>query len=324
MPQPSVSLLFTQAMLLAAEQLGLSTPPSAQAWLEQNPDARRLPLSVQDQIWEEFCTQSADPLLGLRLGLQTQPGHLDLVGLLLMSADTLGEALDMLLDYQPIVSEGGEFSLHQDGASVELRYRADFPQRPRERVEAVFATLAHLGRSLSGGQLQPSYIAFQHGAVAATGDYEALLACPVRFNAAHNALGLSHAALALPLIQSNPMEIQHLRSLADSTLAGLKQQSLLAQVQQAIRQEPRLGRDDIAERFHMSGRHLNRLLNEEGSSFKLLQDITRRQLAEHWLADRRLRMSEIAERLGFSDESAFAKAFRRWMGQSPAQFREQI
>jgi len=71
----------------------------------------------------------------------------------------------------------------------------------------------------------------------------------------------------------------------------------------------------------MSGRHLNRLLADDNTSFKLLQDTVRRQRAEAALRDPAQRIADIAEALGFSDESAFAKAFRRWCGDSPAQFR---
>jgi len=106
---PSVSLHFLKAMLAACPRMGITLPASATRWLQQHPEATRVPLEVQDRIWEEFCQASANPLIGIRLGLDTQPGNLDIVGLLLMSCDDLAEALEMLVDYQQIIGEGGEF-----------------------------------------------------------------------------------------------------------------------------------------------------------------------------------------------------------------------
>lgn len=320
---PSVSLHFLKAILAACPRLGIERPPAATRWMQEHPEAVRVPLDVQDRIWEEFCAASPDPLAGIRLGLDAQPGNLDIVGLLLMSCDDLAEALDMLLDYQQIIGEGGEFFLEKDGSSWRLRYDARFRCRGRERVEAVFATLLHMGRWISGGRFQPSRIRFRHPAAADMARYGELLGTETEFDAASNEIVFDGDLSALPLIQSNPAVTQHLRLLADQVLAGLGQQSAASQVQALLRQDPAASREDIARRLHMSSRHLNRLLAEDGTSFKLLQDMTRRQLAESALREEDGRIADIAGRLGFSDESAFAKAFRRWTGMSPTQFKEQ-
>lgn len=321
---PSVSLHFLKAMLAACPRLGITLPATATAWLQQHPDATRVPLEVQDRIWEEFCLASNDPLVGLRLGLDTQPGNLDIVGLLLMSCDDLAEALDMLVDYQQIIGEGGEFFLERGPQNWQLRYESHFPCRARERTEAVFATLLHLGRWISGNAFSPSVLQFQHRNAIAAGDYEALLGCRLDFEARDNALVFPAAQASLPLIQSNAAATRHLRLLADQMLAGLDSQTLTRKVQLLLQEQPAATKDEIAEQLHMSGRHLNRLLAEDGSSFKLLQDAVRRHLAEAELRQPERRISEIALRLGFSDESAFAKAFRRWTAKSPTQFRDEL
>lgn len=320
---PSVSLHFLKAMLAACPRLGITLPATATAWLQEHPDASRVPLAVQDRIWEEFCLASADPLIGLRLGLDTQPGNLDIVGLLLMSCDDLAEALEMLVDYQQIIGEGGEFFLERGETVWRLRYESHFPCRARERVEAVFGTLLHLGRWISGNAFAPGSISFQHRAAAPLENYRELLGADVDFEARDNAINFSADQATLPLIQSNPAAIRHLRLLADQMLGSLGSQTLTSQVQSLLVQSPAAGKEAIAERLHMSGRHLNRLLSEDGTSFKLLQDTTRRHLAEKALQGPDVRMADVAETLGFSDESAFAKAFRRWTGISPGQFREE-
>lgn len=317
---PSVSLHFTRALVAALPRLGHAVPAAAD-WLQAHPGAERVPLDVQDRVWEECCAASGDALLGLRLGLETQPGHLDIVGLLLMSGDDIGAALELLVDYQQIVGEGGEFTLEKSAQEWTLRYEAHFSCRARERTEAVFASLLRLGRWISGHDYRPLALRFQHRPAAPVPEYETLLGAPVQFEARDNALVLSTEQVALPLIQSNPAVTAHLRLLADQMLAGLGRQSLAARVQALLQRTPAASRDEIAAQLAMSGRHLNRLLADDNTSFKLLQDTVRRQRAEAALRDPAQRIADIAEALGFSDESAFAKAFRRWCGDSPAQFR---
>lgn len=320
---PSVSLHFLKAILAACPRLGIALPDTAAYWLQKNPDATRVPLDVQDRIWEEFCSASQDPMIGLRLGLDAQPGNLDIVGLLLMSCDTLAEALDMLVDYQQIIGEGGEFLLERGTPVWRLRYATHFHCRSRERVEAVFAMMLHLGRWISGGAFVPHSVHFQHRAAAPDADYIRLLGCAVNFEARDNEIDFTSEQASLPLIQSNPAATRHLRLLADEMLSHIDSHTLSCQVKAQLQVTPSATKEDIADRLNMSGRHLNRLLAEDGTSFKLLQDTTRRQLAEKALRQPDSRMADIAERLGFSDESAFAKAFRRWTGQSPRQFREE-
>ena len=319
---PSVSLHFLKAMLAACPRMGITLPVTATAWLQENPEVTRVPLEVQDRIWEEFCLASGDPLIGLRLGLDTQPGNLDIVGLLLMSCDDLAEALEMLVDYQQIIGEGGEFFLERGEENWRLRYESRFHCRSRERMEAVFSTLLHLGRWISGGAFAPVSMHFQHRAGADRTRYAELLDCITDFETRDNEIIFPAAQAQLPLIQSNAAVTKHLRIMADQMLTSLGSQTLTHQVQLLLQEHPAANKEEIAEKLHMSGRHLNRLLAEDGTSFKLLQDTTRRQLAEKALREAGIRMADIAEQLGFSDESAFAKAFRRWTGQSPGEFRQ--
>ena len=311
---PSITVHYAQGILQAAQRLGLPVP-------SELPVEARIPLAMQDRFWEGLCAASDDPLVGLRLGSALQVGHLDMVGALLMSCEHFGEALEALLEYYPIIAEGSEFQLEREGAGVRLLYRPSYEVRREERVEAALASLVHLTRWITGDRVKPQELALSHAPGGERARYVEVLQCPVTFGSAENALSFSAADLDVPLIQANALMREHLRALADAQLERLGAQSLAARVQQLLRQNPRWGKEKVAEQLELSGRHLNRKLADEGASFKLLREQVLHGMAEQLLRESS-RLGEVAERLGFSDESAFAKAFRRWSGMTPGQFRQ--
>ncbi|HSC83592.1 MAG TPA: AraC family transcriptional regulator [Pseudomonas sp.] len=314
---PSVTVHYAQAILQAAERLALPLP----AEVRELGSLARIPLARQDALWDAFCTAADDALIGLRLGCALQVGHLDMVGALLMSCESVGEALEALLEYYPIIGEGGEFSLHTEGQQVSLRYLEHYQVRQEERTEAVMASLLQMSRWITGNKVGPLALSLQHAPRGEEARYAELLGCSLQFAAEHNALVFAVADLQVPLIQANALMCAHLRGLADSLLERLGTQSLSVRVQQQLRTQPRWGKERIAEQFGLSGRHLNRKLAEEGSTYRLLREQVLYRMAEQQLRES-ARLTDVAERLGFSDESSFAKAFRRWSGVTPGQFRQ--
>ncbi|MCH2555783.1 MAG: AraC family transcriptional regulator [Alcanivorax sp.] len=313
---PTVTVHFSQAILQAARRLGLRLPEEWAAPTHQD----RVDLAHQDRLWDHFCQAADDPLVGLELGLALQVGHLDTAGMILMSCETVGEALESLLDYHPIVGEGGDFLVADDGPRVAVRYRPRYATRRPERVEAVLASLLNLTRWSTGHAFRAEALTLRHAALDAPRRYRERLGVPVVFEAPHNALVFEAEQLRLPLVHANPALCRHLRGLADELLARLDDRALSARVGALIREHPGWGKERIADRLGMSGRHLIRRLADEGTSFKLLRDTLLRERAEQALRDGR-RVADLAAELGFSDESAFTKAFKRWTGETPARFR---
>lgn len=313
---PSVTARFTQAILEAAQRQGVPVPEELRVALA--PGAR-VPMAQQDRLWTLFTQATADPLAALALGADLQAGHLDIVGMLLLSCDTLGEAMEVLTEYAPIIGDNARFEVDGDTDTVLLRYLPDYTVCREQRVEAALGCVVCLARWMTQGRFQAQAVCFTHAARAQEAAYAQALGCPVRFNQAANGVAFARADLSLGLVRVGRELHAHLRQLANDTLAALAQDSVSARVQQLIRQHPRWGKERIGDELGMSGRHLNRKLAAEGISFKGLREALLFDLAQQRLLQGQ-GASAVAQELGFSDENAFARAFRRWSGQTPAQF----
>lgn len=312
----TVTVRFAQALVEAALQQGVGLPVEMRRALTSGP---RVPMAEQDAFWTLFCAAQPEPLAALRLGLSLQAGHLDVVGLLLLSCETLGDAVEVLAEYAPIVGDQARFEVVRAADEVMLRYWPDFLVCRNQRIEATLGCVVNLARWMTSSGFKPREVLFAHQAAGDVDGYAALLGCPVRFAADINAVVMDAAELARPLIHAGGGVHAYLRGLADDMLASLQQGSLSAKVEQIIRAHPRWGKERIAETLGISGRHLNRKLGAESVSFKALRDTVLFKMARDALHSGQP-TSAIGAQLGFSDETAFARAFTRWSGQTPAQF----
>ena len=310
----SVSRAFALSIIQHAERDGLSLPA---ALVEAVRAAPRVPLSLQDALWEAYCRAGTPAPVGLRIGLALQVAHLDSAGLQLIACDTLGEALHELAE---VIGEGGGFDLERSGALAHLVYRPQLTVRTAERVEAVLASALNLARWATGGRFVAGGLWFAHQPVAPGAAYTALLDVPMVFGAARDSLGFDAAQLALPLVGANAQLREHLRMFTTRTLAGLGRSSLAGSVQREVQAHPGWGRERVAAALGLSGRHLVRRLATEGLSFKAVREALLDDMACRALRGPR-RVVDIAADLGFADEGAFVRAFRRWRGTTPARWR---
>ncbi len=317
--QASVNARFTQAILEAAQRHGVNVPDALRLALSQG---ARVPMTQQDNLWSLFATSTTtDPLAALAVGIDLQAGHLDIVGMLLLSCDTLGEALEVLTEYAPIIGDSARFEVvpDVDARGVILRYLPDYTVCVEQRVEAALGCVVCLARWMTNGRFKPTTVQFAHAPRAEVAAYEALLGCPVVFGQDFHGVAIASGELGHSLIQAGKSLHGHLRLLADDMLASLPQDSVSARVQQLIRKNPRWGKERIGDELGMSGRHLNRKLADEAISFKGLREALLYDLAVQALRSGRA-VAVVGDKLGFSDENAFSRAFRRWSGHTPAQF----
>ncbi|MDT4844907.1 hypothetical protein FQZ97_788770 [compost metagenome] len=250
-----------------------------------------------------------------------------MLGYLVQSSPTLGDALDAELRYQRLVGEGGSLAQEVRGDELWTLYRPLHPHLPatRARVLALMAFWLELMRPLLA-ELRLLRACFVHPEPADTALYQQFFACPLQFEAQEYALVLPLALRSAPLKQANPPLQAVLRQHAEALLARLPSEGLRARVvallgAQLARGEP--DRGALASALGVSERTLQRRLADEGSSYQQLLNDTRRHLAERHLQEGRLPIAEIAVLLGYSEPSVFFRAFRQWTGLTPGDYRQQ-
>ena len=278
--------------------------------------------------------RTGDEQLGLHLGEAVRPGYYGVLGYLIMSCATLADALHRQARYAALVGNLGQVDLADEPPRPGLEpqvahsWQPFLPQQQRQLSEETLAGWVTFGHWISGLDIPPTEVRFQHAASADTSEYQRIFRCPVLFDQADNALVFPKRLLATPLGQADAQVRLMLDAYADRLLGEIQQgPSVLDRARLELsRQLPEVGADlqQIAARLALSPRTLQRRLREAGLSFNHLVDETRQQLVVHYLRDPALELAEIAFLVGFSEPGSLARAFRRWTGQSPGEYRRSL
>jgi len=226
----------------------------------------------------------------------------------------------VVLDDEPARLDGEALVAH--------RWQPLLAQQQRQLSEETLAGWVSFGRWISGLDIAPTEVRFQHSAPADTSEHARIFRCPVQFDQPDNALVFPRRLLAAPLSQADAQVRGMLDAYADRLLAELNQgHGVLDRARlELARQLPEQGPDleAIAAALALTPRTLQRRLREGGLSFSQLVDETRQQLALHYLRDPALELAEIAFLVGFSEAGSLARAFRRWTGTSPGEYRRHL
>lgn len=236
--------------------------------------------------------------------------------------------------YVALVANLGQVDLADEPACadleplVALRWWPLLPQQKRQLSEETLAGCVTFGYWISGVDIPPNEVRFQHAAPIDGAEYQRIFRCPVLFEQVDNALVFPKRLLATPLGQADAQVRLMLDAYADRLLGEIRQgRSVLDSARLELsRQLPEMGAglQQIAGRLALSPRTLQRRLREAGLSFNQLVDETRQQLVLHYLRDPALELAQIAFLVGFSEAGSLARACRRWTGQSPGEYRRQL
>lgn len=198
----------------------------------------------------------------------------------------------------------------------------------RLSIEADLASGVSLSRQVSPRPFAPLKVFFRHAAPTTVEQHEAYFGCPVEFDAGQDAMLMSRQSLSEPNVLGDQGITQFLVSHLDQELEQIDDSPSLqsrtkSEIARALSEGlPKMG--DIARQMGLSARSFHRRLAEHGLSFQTLTEETRREIATAMLQEERYALSEIAFLTGYSEQSAFNRAFKRWMGVTPAAYRKSL
>lgn len=289
-----------------------------------DPNAR-LPAELDSELWEAVIAETGNPACSLRLAEQFAPGAFGSFEYVLRNCETLAQAVERANELMRLLDDFARVDARSEHTRVTMRlFRTSGCEMPGPGVECVFAVLALIGRGRGGRAVALSEVRFKHVRRAALSEYESFFGCPVRFGAEHNELvaheSMFHAPMAADANLRQLMEdhARHqLRQVPDiDPFVSSVRTRLLNQLREG---PPNLS--VVTRALHLSERTLRRRLQAAGTGYHELLDELRAQLALDYVRQTDAAIGTLAERLGFRDPSTFYRAFKRWTGMTPAQYR---
>jgi AraC-like DNA-binding protein len=294
-----------------------------------DPDAR-ISLALEERLWNEAAQRSGDDDFGLHAAEAMRPGMFDVLDYVTRTAPTARAALERLARYNRLEHDVAVFSIIDapDVTRVEHAFSVADVQC-RHSAEFTLASIVVVGGQITGQPLRARAVEFRHAAPRTTREHARVFGAVPSFDARMNAIELDPAALARPVPAADPMLLKVIERHADAALAALPVQpdTTIERVRNLLAGALREGAASlasVAEQLHMSERSLQRRLAEENATFDSVLDELRHSLALRYLAERQIAISEVAYLVGYSEPSAFHRAFKRWTGSTPTELRRRV
>ncbi|GAA3964013.1 AraC family transcriptional regulator [Allohahella marinimesophila] len=289
------------------------------------PDGR-FQLTVLHDVLDYAVSVTKNPCVGLLIGAEISTSSMGVIGHILFNNRTLGEALTQYVRLAALVNEGLAIELEVDDGEAIVSFEYIQPALYHAvNIDRMLVQTVARAKKYVSEQVFMTRVGFHHEEPASRLPYDEYFDCPLNFSEPRSYIAFDHKFLDFELPQRNPYLHQALSRQVESLLGRLRQhRSLSARVRHLI--SGRLSQGDfdaeaIASELCISRHTLYRRLKAEGNSFHDIIESARRDKAVAYLRKNKYALSEIAFLLGFSELSAFSRAFKRWTGQSPASYR---
>lgn len=291
-----------------------------------NPDTH-IPIETYIAIEDEAVRISQDPYFGLHMGEFAEPGSWSILGYMMMNCRTLSEAAEKSARYARIIGNliQTKAVLGWGTVKIVLSTPKHAPVLSRHCFESTLSSTVRMGRSLTGRQLDPLEVGFSYSEPASIAEYERVFRSPVYFNQKQTYIIYDINAGKTPVLQPNPKLLEQFENYAQEYLAefeGIDKTTRIVTRHILANLDSRdLTLSSIAKEMSMSVRTLQNHLKSEGVVFRELLEDTRERLAKKYLCEN-YTVEDITYLLGFSEPSVFRKAFKKWSGSTPREYRE--
>lgn len=276
-------------------------------------------------LWE--AAGQVNPNIGLKLGAQTEVDDFGALGHAIHCAPTVERALRTLQQFIVVFAQESVINIGHGSGLTYVEYQVTAPTIVHRRQDSEF-TLASILRQfnlITGNALKPARVDFEHEKPADLSIHKQLFRCPIHFKQPANRLYFPVDVLQIPVSGGN----ERLYKALEPYLERERQKrsvsdELLPQITRLIAADMSSGApslNDICEQLNLSRRTLQRRLKEHSIEFSTLLEDVRRELALAYIKDSDYSISEISLLIGYAESASFTRAFRRWTGQSPQQYR---
>jgi AraC-like DNA-binding protein len=285
----------------------------------------RFPTGIFEALWQVASEATGDPAIALRVSTMVKANTLGIIGYLVLASESGRNAFELVKGLTPLLWENVECDLESGGEVAFIRCSTGWNrQASRYTMEYAIGITVTMSRVFGAGRSDPLEARFSYSPPPYADEYERILRLPVRFDAGEDGVLFPISMMDSLNPSADAALTQLLERYAADQLARIPTSARFSQrVRACILSMLPLGgltADTVAAQFSMSDRTLRRHLQEEATSYQEILDDVRAELARRYLTKEKRRIDEVALLLGFSDPSAFTKAFRRWTGQTPADF----
>lgn len=279
-----------------------------------------------DHAWLIATELTADPCIGLRVARCFSPASLQSLGFAWLTSDSLYDALARVVRYFRAISDAMELELSLAGDECRLSVgRVLYRRRSQDQSQdALWSALVSLCRVSSGESFAPVSLELERPQPPCAAEFYALFRAPIRFGAERDAMVFRRDDVERPLPTANRALARHNERIVADYMARLDENSFSDRVRiRLIESLPSGGVDaeDVARALNVSVRTLQRRLADEGTTYSGLLDQARRELAVRFIGEQRMPVKEATYVLGFSEPANFSRAFKRWTGVSPSDYR---
>lgn len=329
-----VSVSLIHALLKYAESLDVDvTVLFAAAGLSvtdfNSPEAR-IPAAQFTALWKNLADKIDDPHIGLYFAENSRAQSAgDVLTAVMYNCSTVGDAMQKLARYHDLTTDLVQIKIHSNADHTVYTWESLIHELPNNRhlSEAVICWLFFALKNLSQSAPPIAEIHFRHPEPSNSSEHQRIFECPVKFSQTRNQIIFYNQGLAAPIPLANPRLLQRLEAIVQDQLNELYAADTWAErVAQLVSemllndQKPDVGA--VANKLAVSARHLQNKLKDEGATYRELYDQVRKEMAMRYLREPEVSMYDTAFLLGFSDQSAFNHAFKRWTGKSPTEFLE--
>ena len=287
-----------------------------------------LPLTGFCGAFEEASRQTRNDNFGLDFGRQFKPANIGLLGYIALSSPTLGDAFCTMSRLFAGHQQNTLMRLRDEGSVCRLEYQILHCaiQHKRQDAEMTMAAFTNLARHALGNRWAPEQVLFEHLRPEGWHKHSKFFDAPVLFGQPRNAMIFKRSCLERPMPDKDGLLLQLLSATMQRNLPVINSKTSLVdsvrrEIQQALDHED-LNLKLIAGRLNLTSWTFQRRLNDLGLTFTSLVDDVRWNIACNKLTQSSLPISELAVQLGFSEVSAFSRAFSRTHGMSPRQWRQ--